>query len=86
MLLHREASPILADAYDLHASAAERNLLLRDFYGKEVALFDSASIQKVRFVYLYRFVPQFLIDTSYHLRQAFGVHWKMLHQSGDVEC
>ncbi|KAG8693814.1 pumilio domain member 6, partial [Ceratobasidium sp. 394] len=46
LLLHREASPILADAYDLHASAAERNLLLRDFYGKEVALFDSAAIQK----------------------------------------
>jgi pumilio family protein 6 len=46
LLLHREASPILADAYDLHASAAERNLLLRDFYGKEVGLFDSAAIQK----------------------------------------
>ncbi|KAG8791851.1 pumilio domain member 6, partial [Ceratobasidium sp. 428] len=46
LLLHREASPIIADAYDLHASAAERNLLLRDFYGKEVALFDSSAIQK----------------------------------------
>ncbi|QRW07626.1 pumilio homology domain family member 4 [Ceratobasidium sp. AG-Ba] len=46
LLLHREASPIIADAYDLHASAAERNLLLRDFYGKEVALFDSGAIQK----------------------------------------
>ncbi|KAG8738273.1 pumilio domain member 6, partial [Ceratobasidium sp. 423] len=45
LLLHREASPIIADAYELYASAAERNLLLRDFYGKEVALFDSASIQ-----------------------------------------
>ncbi|CAE6443792.1 unnamed protein product [Rhizoctonia solani] len=46
LLLHREASPIIAEAYELHASTAERNLLLRDFYGKEVALFDSASIQK----------------------------------------
>ncbi|KAH7323362.1 armadillo-type protein [Rhizoctonia solani] len=45
LLLHREASPIIADAYELYASAPERNLLLRDFYGKEVALFDSASIQ-----------------------------------------
>ncbi|CAE6355347.1 unnamed protein product [Rhizoctonia solani] len=45
LLLHREASPIIADAFDLYASTGERNLLLRDFYGKEVALFDSASIQ-----------------------------------------
>ncbi|CAE6377945.1 unnamed protein product [Rhizoctonia solani] len=45
LLLHREASPIIADAFDLYASSGERNLLLRDFYGKEVALFDSASIQ-----------------------------------------
>ncbi|CAE6500228.1 unnamed protein product [Rhizoctonia solani] len=45
LLLHREASPIIADAYEMHASAAERNLLLKDFYGKEVALFDSASIR-----------------------------------------
>ncbi|KAF8671507.1 hypothetical protein RHS04_08295 [Rhizoctonia solani] len=45
LLLHREASPIIADTFDLYASTGERNLLLRDFYGKEVALFDSASIQ-----------------------------------------
>ncbi|KAB5590423.1 Pumilio like domain containing protein [Ceratobasidium theobromae] len=46
LLLHREASPIIADAYELYASAIERNLLLRDFYGKEATLFDSATIQK----------------------------------------
>ncbi|OBZ77915.1 Pumilio y domain family member 6 [Grifola frondosa] len=39
MLLHREASSVLADAFELHANAYERSLLLRDFYGKEANLF-----------------------------------------------
>lgn len=30
----------MADAYELYANAAQRALLLRDFYGKEVALFE----------------------------------------------
>ena len=39
LLLHRESSSILADAFELYASSSEKNLLLRDFYGKEVLLF-----------------------------------------------
>lgn len=39
LLLHREASTVLSDAFELHANAYERSLLLRDFYGKETALF-----------------------------------------------
>lgn len=40
LLLHREASNVLADAFELHANAYERALLLRDFYGKEASLFS----------------------------------------------
>ncbi|KAE9402210.1 ARM repeat-containing protein [Gymnopus androsaceus JB14] len=43
MLLHREASSVLADAFELYANAYERSILLREFYGKEVALFSSSS-------------------------------------------
>ncbi|KAL1731304.1 armadillo-type protein [Schizophyllum commune] len=43
LLLHREASVVLADAFELYANAAERAILLRDFYGKEAALFDIAA-------------------------------------------
>ncbi|KAL1745908.1 armadillo-type protein [Schizophyllum fasciatum] len=43
LLLHREASAVLADAFELYANAAERAILLRDFYGKEAALFDVAA-------------------------------------------
>lgn len=32
---------MLADAFELYANAYERSILLRDFYGKEVALFSS---------------------------------------------
>ncbi|KAF9451432.1 ARM repeat-containing protein [Macrolepiota fuliginosa MF-IS2] len=39
LLLHREASPVLADVFELHANAYERTFLLRDFYGKEALLF-----------------------------------------------
>ncbi|KAL5483404.1 PUF6 [Sanghuangporus weigelae] len=42
LLLHREASSVIADAYELYANAFERALLLYDFYGKEVNLFSSA--------------------------------------------
>jgi hypothetical protein len=38
LLLHREASQIIADIYELHANATERAILLRDFYGREAAL------------------------------------------------
>lgn len=31
---------MLADAFELHANAYERTILLRDFYGKETALFS----------------------------------------------
>ncbi|KAH9991199.1 ARM repeat-containing protein [Russula compacta] len=38
LLLHREASQIIADIYELHANATERAILLRDLYGREAAL------------------------------------------------
>jgi pumilio family protein 6 len=38
LLLHREASGVLADAFELYANAAERGVLLRDFYGPEARL------------------------------------------------
>ncbi|KAF9463742.1 armadillo-type protein [Collybia nuda] len=43
LLLHREASSVLADTFELYANAYERTLLLRDFYGKETALFSFTS-------------------------------------------
>ena len=39
LLLHREASTVLADAFELYANAYERSLLMKDFYGKEASLF-----------------------------------------------
>jgi pumilio family protein 6 len=39
LLLHREASSVLADAFELYANAYERTILLRDLYGKETSLF-----------------------------------------------
>lgn len=33
---------MLADAFDLYANAYERSLLLRDFYGRETALFSGS--------------------------------------------
>lgn len=39
LLLHREATSVLADAYELYANTYERTILLRDFYGKEANLF-----------------------------------------------
>lgn len=44
LLLHREASSVIADAFELYANAYERSLLVRDFYGKEVALFSSSTV------------------------------------------
>lgn len=41
LLLHREASSVLADAFELYANAYERSILLRDFYGREAALFST---------------------------------------------
>ncbi|KAK2463945.1 hypothetical protein APHAL10511_003996 [Amanita phalloides] len=43
LLLHREASSVLADAFELYANAYERSLLLRDLYGKEASLFTVTS-------------------------------------------
>ncbi|KAK0450376.1 armadillo-type protein [Desarmillaria tabescens] len=43
LLLHREASSVLADAFELYANAYERTLLLRDLYGKEATLFSVTS-------------------------------------------
>ena len=44
LLLHREASSVLADAFELYANAYERSILLREFYGKETALFTSTNM------------------------------------------
>lgn len=33
---------MLADAFDLYANAYERSILLRDFYGRETALFSAS--------------------------------------------
>ena len=43
LLLHREATSVLADAFELYANAYERTILLRDFYGKEATLFGVTS-------------------------------------------
>ncbi|KAI0079156.1 puf family RNA-binding protein [Panus rudis PR-1116 ss-1] len=43
LLLHREASTVLADAFELYANAYERSILLKDFYGKEAKLFTVTS-------------------------------------------
>lgn len=43
-MLHREASGVIADAFELYAKPYERCLLVRDFYGKEAALFSSRTI------------------------------------------
>ena len=41
LLLHREASSVIADTFEMYANAYERALLLHNLYGKEVALFYS---------------------------------------------
>ncbi|KAK7438043.1 Pumilio y domain member 6 [Stygiomarasmius scandens] len=48
LLLHREASGVLADAFELYANAQERNILLREFYGKEVSLFNDNKNQNLQ--------------------------------------
>jgi len=44
LLLHREASSVIADTFELHAGTYERSLLVREFYGKEAALFSSSVV------------------------------------------
>lgn len=39
LLLHREAGRVISDSFELYTNAAEKALLLREFYGKEVVLF-----------------------------------------------
>lgn len=40
LLLHREAGRVISDAFELYADSADKSLLLREFYGKEVMLFE----------------------------------------------
>ncbi|KIY50223.1 puf family RNA-binding protein [Fistulina hepatica ATCC 64428] len=47
LLLHREASSVVADAFELYGNAYERSLLVRDFYGKETVLFSATSGSEV---------------------------------------
>ncbi|KAG6848615.1 hypothetical protein H0H93_015495 [Arthromyces matolae] len=42
LLLHREATSVLADTFELYANAYERSILLLDFYGKETLLFKTS--------------------------------------------
>ncbi|KAF8326826.1 armadillo-type protein [Cantharellus anzutake] len=42
LLLHRESSQIISDAYDLYANSAQRNQMMRSLYGKEMALFQDS--------------------------------------------
>lgn len=44
LLLHREASSVIADAFELYTNAYERFLLVRDLYGKEAVLFSSTTV------------------------------------------
>ena len=44
LLLHREASSVISDVFELYASSYERSLLVRDLYGKEAALFSSTTV------------------------------------------
>ncbi|KAJ8502883.1 hypothetical protein ONZ45_g11351 [Pleurotus djamor] len=46
LLLHREASSVLADAFELYANSYERTILVREFYGKEATLFTSGNEDK----------------------------------------
>jgi pumilio homology domain family member 6 len=39
LLLRREAGQVISDSFELYTNAAEKALLLREFYGKEVVLF-----------------------------------------------
>ena len=39
LLLHREAGQVISDSFELYANTAEKSLLLREFYGKEVVSF-----------------------------------------------
>ncbi|TFK24592.1 puf family RNA-binding protein [Coprinopsis marcescibilis] len=39
LLLHREATSVLADSFELYCNAYERSILLKEFYGKEATLF-----------------------------------------------
>ncbi|KAJ7702543.1 armadillo-type protein [Mycena metata] len=43
LLLYRETSSVFADTFELYTNAYERTLLVRDFYGKETALFTVTS-------------------------------------------
>ncbi|CCA67395.1 hypothetical protein PIIN_01226 [Serendipita indica DSM 11827] len=40
LLLHREAGQVISEAFELYSNSTERAILLREFYGKEVALFE----------------------------------------------
>jgi pumilio family protein 6 len=44
LLLHREASSVIADVFELYTNTYERSLLVRDFYGKEAALFSLSTV------------------------------------------
>lgn len=41
LLLHREAGQVISESFELYANASDRSKLLREFYGKEVSLFES---------------------------------------------
>ncbi|PVF96955.1 ARM repeat-containing protein [Serendipita vermifera] len=46
LLLHKEAGQVISEAFELYSNAAERAMLTREFYGKEVTLFEAPKSQK----------------------------------------
>ncbi|TIC24622.1 ARM repeat-containing protein [Wallemia mellicola] len=46
LLLHKYASGVIEDAFALYANAEDRQALVRDFYGKEFALFNDDESKK----------------------------------------
>jgi pumilio family protein 6 len=46
LLLHKEAGQVISEAFELYSNAAERSMLLKEFYGKEVSLFEAPKTQK----------------------------------------
>ena len=43
LVVHHEAGRVIADIYELYTNAYERAVLVRNFYGEEVALFEGGT-------------------------------------------
>ncbi|KAF5391242.1 hypothetical protein D9757_003012 [Collybiopsis confluens] len=72
LLLHREASGVLADAFELYANGTERAGMVREFYGKEVALFEKEGKGLVAVIEGKSFFPLYSLFTDYALLPGLG--------------